>query len=388
MSVTVDSQMVLAIGAVTEGGGPPPGPLTFAFTNVAGTYLLVACATGRRGSLNGAAPPHFSSVTYAGTGMTLIAEITTDGDRDGIAIYGLLSPATGINNVVVTLSGGGSWDANSTIIAGALSVTGNDTSTPLVSSQTATAKDETGATSDSLATPGATASGNLVVWAEACGAAISSVNKTETWRKNQNTSSTAGNASMQYAAGTGSALTGTFNHGNDWSQIIVVEIAAASGASPQTINAAVVTSSWVVPAPAVLTPKSIAVSAVVSAWTVPGPTVTPGVAAIAAAAVVSTWTVPAPAVVTGGGPQTVIADPVIASWIVPAPVVLSPITLSPAAVAFTWTVPAAAIVPGPAIITATPAISVWVVPAVLVNGLAGDTAEAFQPWGRHRPVRY
>jgi hypothetical protein len=258
MALAIDSQMPSATGQFTEGGtgGTPPGPLTFSFTNTAGTYMLVSVAWGKRGSLTGSYT--IASVTYGGQSMSQEIAVQTDSNHDGVAFYSLLSPPTGANDIVVTATTAGQFDANSTIIAGAITFTGQH-ATPLVAAQTASAAQEAETTSTSLATPNATTTGNYAVWAHACGAGITSVNQTESYRRNVNTNSTAGNASMQYAAGTGSAITGTFNHGNDWAQTVVVEVAAASGTAipvtqgTQTLTGLAAGLGFTIPVPADLT---------------------------------------------------------------------------------------------------------------------------------------
>lgn len=230
MGVTKDSEMASAVGAFTEGGTAttPPGPLTFSFTNTNGGYMVVSVGCGKRGILFGGL--EVTGITYNGVALTKVVEVSTDSIHDLVGIWDLLSPAVGANNIVVTLLNNGSWvyDVNSTIIAGALTVTGHDPVTPLVASQTASFGREADGSSIALATPGNTAVGGLVVAAAAVGGAISAVSNTESWRKNVNTNSTGGNAGMQTAAGTGGVVTPSFTHGTDWGQIVLVEIKAAA----------------------------------------------------------------------------------------------------------------------------------------------------------------
>jgi hypothetical protein len=71
-----------------------------------------------------------SSVKYAGADMTLIGEQTADGSGGYVRQYGLANPASGANNIVITLSG------TNQIFATSASYTGVDQTTPNPNSST------------------------------------------------------------------------------------------------------------------------------------------------------------------------------------------------------------------------------------------------------------
>jgi hypothetical protein len=202
--------------------------LTYSFTNTAGTILYVGVGWGKRGDLGG--DHTVGSVTYNGVAMSALITRSGDSTKAGAAIYRLVTPATGANNVVITMVTGNT--ASTTAVhSGAISFTGQH-ATPEVAASTASDVVEGGGSStNALTTGGATTSGNYALWMSTCGASFTSVDKTETWRKNINTNSAGGNGSMAYAAGTGSTITCTFSHGGDWSQIVCVEVQAAAGAA-------------------------------------------------------------------------------------------------------------------------------------------------------------
>ena len=114
MAVTVDSQMASSVAANVNFATS----LTYSFTNTAGTYLVVGAECNAQ-SANPAAT--ITGVTYAGATVTKYAatEASWDtGARSVGAFYTKQAPATGANNVVVSLS------VSDNIISGAISVTG------------------------------------------------------------------------------------------------------------------------------------------------------------------------------------------------------------------------------------------------------------------------
>jgi hypothetical protein len=237
MSLAIDSQVSGGVSLFSEG---TTGALTAAFNNVAGTYLLVGIAWGKRGSLTGAWT--VTGVTYGGVSMSEIeaTKIQTDSDHDGVVFYELVNPPTGSNDIVVSTNGVPLLDANSTIIASPISFTGQH-ATPLISSNCTAARREADGNSISLQTPINTTTGNIAVWVAGCGGTITAINQTQSALKNVNTNSTAGNSGLNYASGNGSQLTGTFTHNTDWAQIAVVEVQAAatgSAASGSSISTA------------------------------------------------------------------------------------------------------------------------------------------------------
>jgi len=91
--------MALAIGNKTADLATPSATTrTFSHNMSTGTngYLFVVIAMSDTVTI--------SSVTYAGTAMTLSSVVVTTGTNTRWAIYYLASPATGVNNVVETFS--------------------------------------------------------------------------------------------------------------------------------------------------------------------------------------------------------------------------------------------------------------------------------------------
>lgn len=221
MALAIDSQMAASAGA--GGATGIPGTLTFAFTNTAGTFLLVGVSCGN--SASGFTP--IVSVTYNGVTMTQEVSIQYDGgNKSQAAIYSLLNPATGANNVVITLTGA-SGSATS-IEGGAMSFTGNNITTPVVAGSGKTNfRDANGTTA--TVTSGTTTAGNIAVAQMATGNSYVSTSQTLSWSKNQATTSAGGNGAMTYASGTGGTIGFSDTTGNDWMGMCCLEVAAAAG---------------------------------------------------------------------------------------------------------------------------------------------------------------
>lgn len=81
-----------------------------------------------------------SSVTYNSVGLTAVpsSSITSTDQGKSVQLWSLIAPATGANNVVITLSGN-----DDLIVGGAVSFTGADQSSPLGTAVTAKADDTT-----------------------------------------------------------------------------------------------------------------------------------------------------------------------------------------------------------------------------------------------------
>jgi len=91
--------MAIAFDAATDGGAGG-SPLTFSHTcSGENRILFVACVDDTGGS------SLITGITYAGVAMTKIAGVQTPTDR-WVTLWYLIAPATGANNVVITLSGG------------------------------------------------------------------------------------------------------------------------------------------------------------------------------------------------------------------------------------------------------------------------------------------
>lgn len=100
--------------------------ITYALTVTSGTAVVVG-VTLRQGNT-------CSSVTYAGSNLTQLGAVT-NGTDVRVELWGIVSPATGANNVVVTHTATGS---NGRVVSGAVSLTGTDTSSPFGTPVTAT----------------------------------------------------------------------------------------------------------------------------------------------------------------------------------------------------------------------------------------------------------
>lgn len=91
--------MAIAVDA-TSGSSGVSATLTWSHTCTGSNLILfvgVSCATSRT----------INSVTYNSVGMTSIASVNTSGGNT-VALYYLLNPATGANNIAVTLDASGS----------------------------------------------------------------------------------------------------------------------------------------------------------------------------------------------------------------------------------------------------------------------------------------
>ncbi len=104
--------MAITVGNVTASRGPAAESTTMTFSHDSNGDFLVVCFQWFR-------PRTISSVTYNGVAMTQAVYSANTYDS---AIYYLASPASGANNVVVTLSG------NSGITGSAISLSGVDAS--------------------------------------------------------------------------------------------------------------------------------------------------------------------------------------------------------------------------------------------------------------------
>lgn len=227
MALAIDSEMPSNVG-----GGFNPNTattVTQAFTNTAGTYLLVGVSWGAPG---GTGALDVSGATYAGSAMTLVEKITYDTNggtvHAGAALFGLLSPSTGNNNIIVTMTAATN-SALTAVEVGAISFTGNHATTPIVASSANAAFRDSAGTTASVATGVATTSGNIVVAQMATGSGYVSTSQTLSWSKNVNTNSAGGNAAMTRTSSTGSTVTMTDTVTSDSMGIVVAEVAAAAG---------------------------------------------------------------------------------------------------------------------------------------------------------------
>lgn len=180
-------------------------------------------------SYNGVALTELTSIKYfTGANSHLLAEVS---------LWYLLNPATGTHTVSV--SGTFAYTSTSDILAGALTVTGNDPTTPLGTPQTA--KFDSGAGTSSISvTFSSTTSGNLLVDVSANGTGgESSVSGTISWRKDVSTHSGSDNAAGSTKASPGGSTTMSYSiAGSDYWGLAAVEILSAPGAAPVAISEA------------------------------------------------------------------------------------------------------------------------------------------------------
>jgi len=225
MALAIDSQMAASTGASSTASST----LTFSFTNTAGTVLYVGISWGSGAALT------MSTVTYNAVGMTSRVVVGYDGATHnfaGAAIYELKTPATGANNVVITMSG--ATGGATAIMGGAISFTGNDTTTPTVVGSGKTNFLESATTPATVGT-GTTTTGNIVLAQMATGSGYVSTSQTLSWSKNVNTNSAGGNGAMTQTAGTGGTITMSDAVTSDSFGMVCLEVAAAGGGGARSL---------------------------------------------------------------------------------------------------------------------------------------------------------
>ena len=109
--------MAIAFDAASSASGNSVSSLTWSHT-CTGADLILIVGVSWFGSAR-----TVSGVTYAGTALTSVGSANSGGQK--MEIFRLVAPATGANNVVVTMSSAGET------VAGAHSYTGVDSTTPL-----------------------------------------------------------------------------------------------------------------------------------------------------------------------------------------------------------------------------------------------------------------
>lgn len=228
MALAIDSQMPSSAGAHALN----VDSLTYAFNNAAGTVLFVGVSwgqtTGTAWSISG--------VTYDGVAMTPEIAVTYDGvthSAAGASLYSLKNPSTGSKNVVVTM-GLGTITPRS-IESGAISFTGNDTTTPVVASSGKSNFRESNGTTATV-NSGTTTTGNIAIAQMATGSGYSSTSQTLSWSDNFNTGSAGGCAAMTYANGTGGVINFSNTITSDFMGMVCLEVAAAAGGTPDTLE--------------------------------------------------------------------------------------------------------------------------------------------------------
>lgn len=228
--------MALAIDSQESGGvGHNSGtsPLTWTFNNVAGTLLIVGAVVGT----DSAVPAHadITGVTYGGVAMIAVPSgsifwFLTDHSKAQLwylrASDGL---PTGSNTVSVSFTIG-TDSVNHDCIAGAISFTGSDPTTPFGTAASAKFDTGSGSTPATVNVTGTT-SGNIVVAIIADGNAVPvpTAPSTNSWALGVSTHTAADNAAlMKQAAGGTITMAATFSAADYWG-IVAVEVLASGG---------------------------------------------------------------------------------------------------------------------------------------------------------------
>lgn len=212
--------MAVAVDAVgpSSAGTNGNSPLTWTHTASGSNRAVVVGVSQVTGGLS----LGDITVTYGGTSMTYLGARASNDNADGVAwLFGLAAPATGAQTVSVQRSAGGA------LIAGSVSFTGVDQSTPF-GTAVATAGDNSSGSNPPAATV-SSASGNMVVDILAYASSINGATGTQQWLKNINNATAANNAAQSTYAGA-SSVTAQYNPtAHDWWGMVAVNINAASG---------------------------------------------------------------------------------------------------------------------------------------------------------------
>lgn len=219
MAVAFDAVGPSATGTISQGA--PPATLTWSHTCSGSDRLLIVTASYATGGAYGGSDAGAAlSATYNGVSMTSVGvRHSNDSDAGFGQMFYLVNPPTGSNTVAVSVSG---WLANNAdIIAGSVSFTGVDQSTP-VQNYTNNAGDGSSA---SLSV--STAATNLALALVVCGSSINSDSQTTRWSLNANTSTAAGNVRTSTGNSTSTASF-TYSVSSDWWTTLGVDIVAVS----------------------------------------------------------------------------------------------------------------------------------------------------------------
>ena len=205
--------------AATTGTAANAGSLTFSHSvGAAGTnrLLIVAVSIDNR---------TVSGVTYNGVAMTSVGSATNG--KQISHMWRLIAPATGANNVVVTLSGGGD-----DIIAVATSYTGVDQTTPLGTPATATGTSTTASVTVTSAT------NELVVDSVSSNLGTLTVDASQTQRGNAVAGDNQGGASEEAGAAS-VVMSWTIGSSSAWASVGVgiKGVAALTGTLNKTLGA-------------------------------------------------------------------------------------------------------------------------------------------------------
>jgi hypothetical protein len=215
--------MAVAFDAVGPGatGSTGTSPLTWTHT-ASGTNRAVIVGVSQ---MNGNFTAGQVTVTYGGTGMTFLGAQKSDNQTSGVAwLFGLVNPPTGGQTVSVQRSSGAY-----SFIAGSISFTGVDQTTPFDTAVTAFGDDSSDTDPPTVVVTGG-ATGDMVVDVVVDGSDLDGATGSQRWIRNVNTSTGAGNAAQSTYSGAAS-VTAKYNTttGLDWWGIVAVNINADTG---------------------------------------------------------------------------------------------------------------------------------------------------------------
>lgn len=223
MSVAIDSQEASLLGH-----GATASPLTWNFNNGAGTELALAISLSEL-----VATPVITAVSYGGFAMSLVDSFASGtpalgADGDLLACYHLTNPPTGTNLFSVSFTFTGTAP-NIGAIAGGISFTGTDPTTPFGTAIKAKETTLGTNTSGSAVVTGTTA-GNLVMAIMNTGSGSIAVTapSAKRWLLNQSTHTGGDNAAMSTQAAGGS-ITMAYTFTADIWSVIAIEVLAAAG---------------------------------------------------------------------------------------------------------------------------------------------------------------
>ena len=209
MAVAFDAVGPSSAGASAAGATS----LSWSHTNN-GNAIIAGCAVGV-----GPDTGMSTTATYAAVAMAAGAIVHSNANTAGfLRVFTLASPATGANNVVVTLTGG-----TGDLTGGSISVLG--------AGSFVTQYSGTGAADPPTATSVGSTPGGLICAFVCAGLPIASATSPSTSRYiiNLNGSSAAGNSGGATSPSTGSNVTTAWSITSDWWAVIGVEVLPASG---------------------------------------------------------------------------------------------------------------------------------------------------------------
>lgn len=208
--------MAVAFDAVAS-SNVTAGSLTFSHTCTGSNRALTVGAT-----CSDSTPT--LSVTYGGVSMTSVAKRHSNDSSAGfVELFYLIAPATGANNVVVTLSSG-----TADLTGGAISFTGASQSAGDYANVVSAAG--SGTTPSVIVT--GTAAASMVVDAACVGSQFISAGagQTQRWMLNINSSTAAGNGAGSTEPGSGD-ITMSWTVASDWWSTIGLEVKEAGAAA-------------------------------------------------------------------------------------------------------------------------------------------------------------